>query len=63
MAVAMGLDGVDQRLPRRVRRSFGALAPHTDESAVVGEADVANDGARKPALGAFRFFRFVITSG
>jgi len=33
--------------PAGVRRSFGALAPHTDESTTVGEEDVADDGARK----------------
>jgi hypothetical protein len=32
--------------PTGVRRSFGALAPHTDESTTVGEADVADDGAQ-----------------
>ena len=48
MAVAMGMDDVDHASPTGVRRrSFGALAPHTDESTtVVGIARVAGDGAQ-----------------
>ena len=45
-AVDIGVDDVDQRLLHRGTATLGALAPNADDSAVVGEADVADDGAQ-----------------
>jgi hypothetical protein len=57
------VDDVDQRLLHRGTAILGALAPNADDSTVVGEADVADDGAQKAALGVFCSFRLVIASG